>query len=246
MTLPSPGLARTHCILGRAGNPHQQAEKQGGGPASPDKPMAKPGIAARSPHGSSPTRNRKKPQSLPLKSGDWQPARPHGELGVCCELPPPAQPRSQDRHIWGERAQLEGLGMHGWGEQMCTSGWKGHARRLGSAGMHTHGWAGRAHLGGAGAHIWVEPACTSGQVVLTHLGRLGRERAASIAPRPRVPLRHTLGCFFPSNLCAAFPSPWDPRHPNLPVAAQNLSHHLSHRVIFGSGCPGGKPALGSQ
>ncbi|XP_076215077.1 phosphatidylethanolamine-binding protein 4 isoform X2 [Aptenodytes patagonicus] len=93
--------------------------------------MAKPGIAARSPHRSSPTRNRKKPQSLPLKRRGWQPARPRGELGVCCELPPPARPRSRDRHIWGEQAQLEGLGMHGWVEQMCASGWRRHAHRLG-------------------------------------------------------------------------------------------------------------------
>lgn len=164
MTLPSPGLARTHCILGRAGNPHQQAKKQGGGPASPDKPMAKPGIAARSPHGSSPTRNRKKPQSLPLKSGDWQPARPHGELGVCCELPPPAQPRSQDRHIWGERAQLEGLGMQWlgradvriWMEEARTSpGQHGHAHAW-VGWWRTSGWSRRAHLGRLCSHIWAD------------------------------------------------------------------------------------------
>lgn len=135
-----------------------------------------------------------------------------------------------------------------------TAGGSGHAMAGESRCAHLDGrgthitWAARActRMGGLVAHIWVEPARTSGQVVLAHLGRLGRERAASIAPWPRVPLRHTLGCFSPGSPCATFPSPWDPRHPNLPVAAQNLSHHLSHRVIFGSGCPGGEPALGSR
>lgn len=167
-------------------------------------------------------------------------------LGFAVSFLHQLSPAAKSGTSGGSGHSWRGWACNGWGEQMCTSGWKRHAHHLGSTGMHTHGWAGSAHLGGAGVHIWVEPACTSGRVVLAHLGRLGRERAASIAPRPRVPLRHTLGCFSPGSLCATFPSPWDPRHPNLPVAAQNLSHHLSHWVIFGSGCPGGEPALGSR
>lgn len=44
--------------------------------------------------------------------------------------------------------------------------------------------------------------------------------------------RRTPGCFSPSSLHAAFPSPCEPRYPNLPAAAQNLSHHLSVIGIF--------------
>lgn len=72
-------------------------------------------------------------------------------------------------------------------------------------------------------HIWMERA---------RVGRPGRERAASAAPWPRVSPPGHPGVLLPSSLRAAFPSRREPRHPNLPLAAQNLSHPLSVVGIF--------------
>lgn len=210
MTLPSLGRARTHCISGRGGNPHQQAGKQGGGSASPDKPMARPGIAASSPHGSSPTRNRKEPQSLSLKSWGWQPARPHGELGLCYELPLAARPRGRNWHIWGSSPSWEAWACAA-GESRCAHLDGGSTRVMGAERARARGWAGGAHLDGAR---------TSGQVALTRRGRRGWERAAPHIPWPRVPPQHTLGCFSPAAACVPPAPPHrEPRHPDL---AQSL------------------------
>lgn len=61
LTLPCPGLARKPQHLGASRQPTAAGRARGGGPARPDKPLAKPGIAARSPHGSVAARGTRSP-----------------------------------------------------------------------------------------------------------------------------------------------------------------------------------------